>query len=345
MSRQLFYRNVQARDRLDIFLASAVTSLLLLRFYLSATGYPQVGGGTFHIAHMLWGGLLMVAAIVLNLAFIGGRVQRLGALVGGAGFGIFIDELGKFITKDNDYFFRPTIGIIYAIFVSLYLLFNFLSRRQRLSSREYQLNALSQLEEAVVHDMDKYEKARVEELLAHADSRSAITKQLKGFLKQVELVRPDQPNAYEKLVAAVGRQYRHFWQHRSSNQVVQWFFVTEAGLFLLAILASIYTSLDDISLLFDPSGSYGSKLLIGQLVSSLIAAGFALYGSAILQRRRLEAYEQFRRATLINLYLTEFFIFSRVQFGALPSFFFNLVLLLLINAAIIQEQRAPHEPA
>ena len=134
MKTSVFYRNIEARDQLELFLVSAISSLLLLRFFLFATGYPQVGSGSLHIAHMLYGGLFMLAAIVILVSFIGRRTQRLAAFIGGLGFGVFIDELGKFITRDNDYFFRPTIGIIYAIFISLYLLFNFLSRTERLAA-------------------------------------------------------------------------------------------------------------------------------------------------------------------------------------------------------------------
>ena len=106
MSRISLYRNAQARDQLDIFLISAVTSLLLIRFYLSLTGYPQIGSGGLHIAHVLFGGMFMLAGISVSLSFLGLHAQRLAAFLSGIGFGAFIDELGKFITRDNNYFFR-----------------------------------------------------------------------------------------------------------------------------------------------------------------------------------------------------------------------------------------------
>ena len=110
-------RDIDGGRWLESFLVSAVVSILGIRFYLEATGYPQIGGHGLHIAHMLWGGLFMVVAIVVLLAFVGKRIQQFGAVVGGIGFGMFIDELGKFITSDNNYFYEPTFALIYVIFI------------------------------------------------------------------------------------------------------------------------------------------------------------------------------------------------------------------------------------
>ena len=44
-------------------------------------------------------------ALVINLGYINKSANYLVAVIGGLGFGAFIDELGKFITGDNDYFF------------------------------------------------------------------------------------------------------------------------------------------------------------------------------------------------------------------------------------------------
>ena len=55
------------------FLVAGVASILAIRVYLILTGYPQLGGGGLHIAHMLWGGLLMLVALILMLAFLGRR--------------------------------------------------------------------------------------------------------------------------------------------------------------------------------------------------------------------------------------------------------------------------------
>src|ERR687888_718602 len=87
-------RDFEAGSYLQDLLVSAVVAILLTRLFLGLTGFPRMGGGGLHIAHMLWGGLLMLIALVLLLAVIGKRTKRLAALVGGAGFGLFIDELG-----------------------------------------------------------------------------------------------------------------------------------------------------------------------------------------------------------------------------------------------------------
>lgn len=341
MSR-LFVRNVLAREQLDLFLISAVSSLLLLRFYLYLTGYPQVGGGNLHIAHMLYGGLLMLIAIIFTLSFLGRRIQRLSALLGGVGFGIFIDEIGKFLTRDNNYFFRPSVGIIYAVFTVLYLTFNFLGRRQRLTSQEYQLNALAQLEEAVLRNMDSREKRRVVTLLTQADPRSPITKHLNALLAGVDPIAPPEPKQWRRLLHRINRWYRRAWQRRASNTVVQAFFLLEAGIFLIAVIGAVYNNIDDVLDFFHGHSDYGHSLIVGQLVSTVVAAALAITGAVqLVQASRESAFEWFRRATLVNLLLTEFFLFSRVQFGAIPSFIFNLVLLILINFVLAQERRRP----
>lgn len=339
MTNTIFYRNARARGLLELFLLSAISSLLLVRFYLAATGYPQIGGGGLHIAHMLWGGFLMLGALVCVLSFLGARILRVSAVLGGAGFGVFIDELGKFITRNNDYFYRPTVGIIYAIFICLYLVFNFLSRKQPLTSREYQLNALAQLEEAVERDLDPTEEAAVRSLLSRADPLDPITQKLQRLLDSIETIPAPPPGNIARFLRWLHQGYERFWCRRGSDTFVRIFFVGETTIFVGGVLFLIYNDLDNILDLFTTDLSFSMELAIGQLAASLVAASFAIWGAVLLARSRLRAYEQFRRATLVNIFLTQFFAFMRIEFGALPGFFFNLILLGLITYAIRQEVR------
>ena len=339
MARRVLYRNVYARDYLEIFLVSAISALLINRFILHITHYPSVGGSKYHIAHMLYGGLLMLVAIVVNLSFLGLRVQRLCAFIGGVGFGLFIDELGKFITRDNNYFFRPTIGLIYAIFAILYLVFNFISRDERLSSDEYQLNALRQFEEAVRNDMDTGEKAKMVALLKRANPDDPITKQLLLMVEPIKPIRHD-PGRFELWQAGVKRAYDRFWKHDNSGKLVGTIFIAEALIFVGVVIGNLTHSFDSLRDLFHSYDSYATKLLIGQLAASLVASVFAVVGAFKLRHSRLEAFEYFRRALLVTIFLTEFFIFARVQFDGLPGLVVNLVLFILLRTAIRQESAA-----
>jgi hypothetical protein len=102
---------------------SFVVAVVGTRWFLQATGYPQVGGGELHIAHMLWGGLALVIAALLGLVVSAPWVPTVVAILTGAGTGLFIDEVGKFITSSNDYFYPLAAPLIYGLVLALALVF------------------------------------------------------------------------------------------------------------------------------------------------------------------------------------------------------------------------------
>lgn len=337
MTKRTLHRNIRASDNLETFLVAAASSLLTVRFSLYLTNYPSLGGDRLHIAHMLYGGLLMMAALILTLSFIGPRVQRWVAIIGGLGFGIFIDELGKFITRDNNYFFQPTIGIIYAIFTSLYLLARYVGRNRSLSSKEYQLNALAQLEEAVIDDMDPTEKQRVLDLLRLARPSSPITKHLLALVNEVDTVPAERASLTAAFRRVVEDRYRRLNEKQRSKKVIQWFFVAESLTFVVGITLVMLTTVSGAFSATSGVPRYDFVLAIAEFASSGISALIVIAGIVRLRQSRAKAYELFRAAVVVNLLLTEFFMFSRVQFQAMPSFAFNVALYVVIRFALRQE--------
>jgi hypothetical protein len=126
-------QRVTIRDGADRYLLLVIVSFAVTvvgtRWYLQATGYPTVGGGELHIAHMLWGGLLLVVAALIPLLLIHPRVRPITAILAGVGTGLFVDEIGKFITTSNDYFYPAAAPLIYAVLLVLVLVF-LLTRRE-----------------------------------------------------------------------------------------------------------------------------------------------------------------------------------------------------------------------
>ncbi|GAA1834382.1 hypothetical protein GCM10009836_10740 [Pseudonocardia ailaonensis] len=94
-------------------------TVVVTRLYLALTGYPQIGGGEYHLAHALWGGLLLLVGGVVALLWSNRWVQPTVAVCAGVGSGLFVDEVGKFITRQNDYFTPLAAPIIYACFLAV----------------------------------------------------------------------------------------------------------------------------------------------------------------------------------------------------------------------------------
>ncbi|NMO88561.1 hypothetical protein [Actinomycetospora sp. TBRC 11914] len=94
-------------------------TVVVTRLYLVLTGYPQIGGSVYHLAHALWGGLLLLVGGLLALLWGNRWVHPLTAVCVGVGSGLFVDEVGKFITQANDYFTPLAAPIIYVVFLAV----------------------------------------------------------------------------------------------------------------------------------------------------------------------------------------------------------------------------------
>jgi hypothetical protein len=154
--RSLVQRH-HARDYLLVTLISFAASVGGTRLFLELTGYPQLGSGELHIAHVLWGGLFLFIASLLSLIFINEWMLLLSSVLAGIGMGLFIDEVGKFITQSNDYFHPSAAPIVYVFFLLTVLVFAIMRQRKVHTSREEMYAILERFAEVLDQDLSRDE--------------------------------------------------------------------------------------------------------------------------------------------------------------------------------------------
>ncbi len=230
----------------------------------------------------------MLAALVMVFRYWNPSVRRFAAFTGGAGFGLFIDELGKFITQDNDYFYRPAVAIIYVIFVLLFLLFRSFAEGSRLSREETEVNRSLRRHLGDMHDTS----SRVLKL-------------------------------YEKLRTRFREAYVRIMGLRGFVTVLMTVFIV---LNLLQLGAVVGVSLPGWLTLGSTSGL--------SLAGGIASGAMVLVGLIFLRRSPKRAFQWFRRAVLVNIFITQIFLFYSSQLAALSGLGLNLLFYAGIDYAL-----------
>ncbi|MYR06659.1 hypothetical protein GTV32_10190 [Gordonia sp. SID5947] len=191
-------RSVYGTTSVEWFLIFAIGTILVTRLYLQVTGYPQVGGGTLHIAHALWGGALMMLALVTGWLFLGPATRIIAIVMGGIGFGLFLDEVGKFVTKDNDYFYGPSAEIMYVLVVLILLIGRIVRDVKRPSEAEALANAAAIIADGVAHGLPPRRREQAEDFLTLAGDRGADPEML-GHLRALLEAGSESPDRLMRL--------------------------------------------------------------------------------------------------------------------------------------------------
>ncbi len=336
------YRQEKASSSALIIITSSVLSVLGTRLFLEATGYPIIGKGMWHLSHTIWGGCLMIMGMFLIVSFYGRKVTQLACAVFGLGVGMFVDELGKFVTKDNNYFFKPTSMMIYILFLVLVGVHRLLSRRAHENGIHLFYHILDRLGDLAENDLDDREQKKLVEIVQLLKKRAHY--ELITFSHELEkaLTRLS-PTPYKQSVVkrltrkVLGSLYRKILVKKG---VLVLLIIIATGYSLASMVDTIWIffSLEDGSRIpnllgeYSPVNGFETYLLAVKVLSDFLIAGLFLIGIGSVTTKKYKiGLEFFEDGLLIYILLTTVCRFYFEQFSAVLGLLFSLAMLLFVK--------------
>lgn len=337
----------RVREYLLITLISFAASVSLTRLFLELTGYPQLGGGELHIAHVLWGGLLLFIGTLLPLILTNRWALDLSAFLSGTGIGLFIDEVGKFITTSNDYFYPSAAPIIYAFFLLTVLLYLEFQKPKKTDARQSLYECFQDLEELLDNDLSIREHRHVMQKLEFAMQNASDPQQeilasmLKEYLQKREIILiPHKPTWYETLYYRY-RVFENSWLNRQKFRLLLSFLLIIWGIYSFIepfILLRAFNQPEKIALILEnlisqnlvrnPSGLTWYQSQIGLEGSLGILAVIA--GILLLTRKENAGVKLGLGVMLVMLTFANLLLFYFDQFSTILNAGFQFIIFLLL---------------
>jgi uncharacterized membrane protein YsdA (DUF1294 family) len=332
MVRAKANRSAVRRDGAEEYLLTSLVAfaatVILTREFLQLTGFPQIGNSVLHIAHALWGGLLLFAAVLFPLAFANRWALQASALLSGLGIGLFIDEVGKFITQANDYFFPPALSLVYAFFLLMVLVYLQFRRPPKKDPRKAMYHALEGFQDLLDGDLDAEEVDQIKTQLSVAmesevDEIASMAKALNDSIQAREYPEAE-PGIWRRISERIVRLGRGLGRntHRTiiSLILIVWVIIVVGFIAILAL---------DVSTLDSQILQWRNPLLIIQaIVGVLMGAALILW----LMREETRGLQFATYGFLLSLVALQTLYFYLSQFSALSATLVQVVFLQVLFA-------------
>jgi len=347
-SRTLFVEREEAPTYLLLSLVSFGGTVIGVRLFLQLTGYPQLGGGTLHIAHLLWGGLALFVAVLLVLIWDNPGAMSSASVLSGVGIGLFIDEVGKFITSSNDYFYPPAAPIIYGFFLLTVLVYLYVRRPDADHPRRAILQALEDLQDAFYGVFKDEDVTRLQAKLnlALQSERAAISNlavMINEYIQQGNIpIAEDNPSYLRQLVRKVSAWHHHLNRHWyrlmiltgliiiTLSAVVTFAALVWVEVFPETLTGTVFVNLAAEAVKTDVPSIFGQYLSV---ILEIVIGGISITGIYFIVRgneRRGLAFALV--AVVFSLTALQLITFYLNQFTAILPAIFQLGFLLLILA-------------
>jgi hypothetical protein len=316
----------------EAFTIIAIATVLITRLYLQLTGYPQVGGGDLHIAHALYGGALMMLALLIGWLMLGFGARAACVILGGIGFGLFLDEVGKFVTKNNDYFYGPAAEIMYILVVVILVGARIVRDFRPLSARECLASAAMVAADGVARGL----AARRREIGLGLAERAGAGGAEADEVAAVRALLLSADPASDRLHALQERAIRvvpDFLRSPRWVPILGWLLVV--GAFFSVVFGALGVALggwyyEDDRMTVELGGMSISSVLL--LISAGLTLGMAL--PAMIARRRSDSVWPLvwlRNAALVFTLLNALVDFATEGFGALLNMSIGLFTLAIMS--------------
>lgn len=338
----------RAGEYLFLLLASMAGSIGMTRLFLELADYPQIGNQELHIAHVLWGGLLVFIASLLPLALGNPWALSIAAILSGVGMGLFIDEVGKFITQSNNYFFPAAAPIIYVVFLLTAWLYLRLRRPASHDPRSVMYRVLEGLSVVLDRDLDPAERStlaaqvRYVEMESQDSALSKLATKLKEFLEMEELELTEQGSTFLERWRVSRNAFLNRWVPRPVHKWLMGLSLGIVGYFSLRNTARLFLNAQNGN---DFAG-FIAELLDHGVVQVTSSADFfsawisleSAIGVALILLAFFVVFSEGRRWVVLSqrtmavyVALVNIFVFYFYQFSVLPYALFQFIVLGLLK--------------